>query len=262
MRAGVIALLTLCLQLSCSASKDNGEQPLHECDSLALLDAYNAAVRDAEEALPEEISRTLPAIVSVDEPDDPRQQWVVTSDGRQLVLVVSMMSAAKTLKYPDGVYFDMDDRMPWVTLPYDLGDHLLRRLPACADSVACRMRMVQLLGLPPSCDYDYLTFFYAEAASIIRPTPDNETTDHEAQLCFPESATPEYRQWFEANAQASYHSDEPYPWTRLGYTYDWNMCTDSHVGPGEFIVMEGALSKVERKVGVWTWYKEIAANDE
>ncbi|MFR4037224.1 MAG: hypothetical protein ACLTZT_05115 [Butyricimonas faecalis] len=65
------------------------------------------------------------------------------------------------------------------------------------------MRLVQLLGLPPACDYDCITFFYAEADGLFRPTPDNETTDHEAELDFPASATPDYREWFEDNKQFS-----------------------------------------------------------
>ena len=102
------------------------------------------------------------------------------------------------------------------------------------------------------------TFFYAEADGLFRPTPDNETTDHEAELDFPASATPDYREWFEENRQFSYFSDTPYPWTRLGYTYDWHSGTSSHVGPGEFIIREGATVRVAAKMGIWSWYREIS----
>lgn len=199
--------------------------------------------------MPQEICHTLPAIVSPDSLDDPRQQWMVSADGKAFVLVGSMMSAAEAEGYPapSDELFTMDGRMPWVTLPYDLADHLLKRLPVCSDSLECRMRLVQLLGLPPACDYDCITFFYAEADGLFRPTTDHETTDHEAELDFPASATPDYREWFEDNKQFSYFSDTPYPWTRLGYTYDWHCGTSSHVGPGEFIIREGATVSSEKK---------------
>lgn len=134
--------------------------------------------------MPQEICHTLPAIVSPDSLDDPRQQWMVSADGKAFVLVGSMMSAAEAEGYPapSDELFTMDGRMPWVTLPYDLADHLLKRLPVCSDSLECRMRLVQLLGLPPACDYDCITFFYAEADGLFRPTTDHETTDHEAEL--------------------------------------------------------------------------------
>ena len=248
-----------CLLVLCCSCTDDSDRPWYQ-DVEALESCYLAAVRDAEEALPREICRTLPAIVSPDSLDDPRQQWMVSADGKAFVLVGSMMSAAEAEGYPapSDELFTMDGRMPWVTLPYDLADHLLERLPVCSDSLECRMRFVQLLGLPPACDYDCITFFYAEADGLFRPTPDNETTDHEAELDFPASATPDYREWFEENRQFSYFSDTPYPWTRLGYTYDWHSGTSSHVGPGEFIIREGATVRVAAKTGIWSWYREIS----
>ena len=228
---------------------------------LVLTCCYMSAVRDAETALPEEVCRELPAIVSAAEPDCGQQQWITLGDSTELVMVASMMTKKKAESFPDtGECFTIDKGELWVTLPYDLEKHFMRRLPVCSDSTECRMRMLQLLGLPPTCDYDYLMIFYADKKSIIRPTPDNETTDHEAELCFPKTATKEYIEWFEDNMRASYHSGEPYPWTRLGYTYDWNCDTPSHIGPGEFIVKKGAKAKKVRQVGIWTWYKDINKN--
>ena len=33
-------------------------------------------------------------------------------------------------------------------------------------------------------------------------------------------------------------SSEKYPWTQLGYTYDWNPENKSHVGLSEFVIGE------------------------
>ena len=257
-RTSAVGIVLLAL---CGSCADRCDRPWYQ-DADALNACYLAAVQDAEEALPQEICRTLPVIVSPDSPDDPRQQWTVSADGRAFVLVGSMMSSAEAEEYPapSSGLFTMDERMPWVTLPYDLADHLLKRLPACEDSLECRMRLIQLLGLSPACDYDCITFFRVEADGLFRPTPDSETTDSEAELDFPASATTAYRQWFDDNRQFSYSSDTPYPWTRLGYTYDWNCDTSSHIGPGEFVIRQGAAVMVAAKKGIWSWYGEITDN--
>lgn len=243
----LLPLHALWLLLGCS--------PSWQPDTTQLQQDYLAAVNDARTALASEISHTLPAIVSPDKPDSELQEWMIDSEGRALILVGTLMSSADTLFYPGNRPFEMGEQMPWVTLPYDLSEHLLRRLPQCTDSAECRMRLVQLLGLPPTCSYDCLTFFYAEASRLFRPTPDPEVDDHEAQLDFPDTAPEHYRKWFKQNSEGSYNSDSPYPWTRLGYTYDWHRGTESVVGPGEFIVHTGAHVQVVRKVDVWSWYQ-------
>ena len=61
----------------------------------------------------------------------------------------------------------------------------------------------------------------------------------------PAGATPEHRAWMNANWGASYGfwQATQYPWTALGYTYDW--CNPSTtVGVSEFIVRAGATVTV------------------
>lgn len=70
-----------CLLVLCSSCTDDSDRLWYQ-DVEALESCYLAAVRDAEEALPREICRTLPAIVSPDSLDDPRQQWMVSADGK------------------------------------------------------------------------------------------------------------------------------------------------------------------------------------
>lgn len=52
-----------CLLVLCSSCTDDSDRPWYQ-DVEALESCYLAAVRDAEEALPQEICHTLPAIVS------------------------------------------------------------------------------------------------------------------------------------------------------------------------------------------------------
>ncbi len=59
-----------------------------------------------------------------------------------------------------------------------------------------------------------------------RPSADPSPTDCEAELDFPGSAevtvSESYKSWFENNANNSYLLTRyGFPWTRLGYTYNW-----------------------------------------
>lgn len=225
-------------------------------DMPALKVQYAAAVADATTAEEHEICRTLPAITTTG--DDERLEWV-SDEGKQLLLVASVMTAddARTWHTDRNFYLGTEQgntSMPWVTLPHDLRDHVANF--HCADSLQLQMRMLQLLGLPPDYDGSHIVFFYADREGIFRPTPDREIDDCEASLNFPPDTPQEYRTWFEGYAQFAYKSSTPYPWTRLGYTYDWSVDNKSHIGPGEFVVNTGSLVRVKKKLSVWQWYKQ------
>lgn len=239
-------------QTSVSAEEKAAGCPWY-LDKAQLQEDYLKAVADAAVAEPGEICYTLPAITFPG--DRPGQEWT-TDAGRDMILVGSMTNAADAEKWTPGDAFRQDDSLPWVTLPADLEEHL-RRVPHCTDSLECRMRMLQMLGLPPDCDNDRIVFFYVAPEGLFRPSPDPEVNDNHASLHFPDSVPQHYRQWFAANITFSYHSATPYPWTRLGYTYDWHRGAATVQGPGEFIVHPGAWVRLKRKVTVWTWYNEL-----
>ncbi|MEG1562704.1 MAG: hypothetical protein RR365_03120 [Bacteroides sp.] len=226
-------------------------------DMPALKVQYNAAVADASIAQADEICRTLPAITSPGE--DERLEWV-TEKQKQLLLVASVMTATDAKAWHSDQSFNLsaeqgETAMPWVTLPYDLKRHVSSF--HCTDSLELRMRMVLLLGLPPDYNSDYIVFFYADREGIFRPSPDRETDDHEASLDFPPGTPQHYRAWFNEYSQFAYQSATPYPWTRLGYTYDWNADNKSHIGPGEFVINTGSLVRIKAKLTVWQWYQQL-----
>lgn len=218
---------------------------------------YAAAVADASTAEEDEICRNLPAITAPG--DDERLEWM-SEGGKQLILVASVMTADDAKAWHTDRSFDLsaeqgETAMPWVTLPYDLQAHVANF--HCADSAELRMRLLQLLGLPPDYGGDYIVFFYADREGIFRPTPDREIDDREASLHFPLDTPQEYRTWFEEYREFAYKSSTPYPWTRLGYTYDWSADNKSHIGPGEFVVNTGSRVRVKEKLPVWQWYNGL-----
>jgi hypothetical protein len=104
------------------------------------------------------------------------------------------------------------------------------------------LRALQLLGLPANNSNTYFVEFWVNPQSLFRPTPDNEINDTTAQLTFPSSAASDYKQWFNDNIIYSYFP-ERYPWTRLGYTYDWGE-SSSHIGLSEFVLKQNSMVEV------------------
>lgn len=252
MKQKAVHILVICYLIIFAAcqSERPADVPWY-LDTRQLQQDYLAAVEDARVALPEEICRTLPAITSPGE--NAQIEWI-NENGENRLLVCSMMNADEAKAWPEGQDLEASATiLAWVTLPYDLEAHV-RTLPKCRDSLECRMRMVQLLGLPPDYNCDRLVFFYVAPGSLLRPTPDPEIDDSEASLTFSAQAPNHYQEWFAQNSEFSSNSETPYPWTRLGYTYNWNSESADHIGPGEFVVHPRAKVRVKRHMSAWSWY--------
>ncbi len=103
-------------------------------------------------------------------------------------------------------------------------------------------RMVQLLGLRPNSARPHVVVLHVDPAQAFRPCPDPEVTDTTCGLRFPEGVDPAHRAWFNQKQAESYRG-EGYPWTRLGYTYDWG--GEGEVGLSEFVLRLGSTVRVE-----------------
>lgn len=104
------------------------------------------------------------------------------------------------------------------------------------------LRFAQLLGIPGDTDYDRFTAFWIRPKDVLRPA---YVTDPTKQMENNYDLVPEgaYRDWFDGNILWSYFESE-YPWTRLGYTYDWSG-GESEYGLTEFLLLDGAHAQAE-----------------
>lgn len=95
------------------------------------------------------------------------------------------------------------------------------------------LRFSQLLGMPDDGTHTRFTAFWIAPDQVIRPA---YVTDVTAQMenNYDLVTDPAYREWFDGNILYSYFVSE-YPWTRLGYTYDWSG-GESEYGLTEFLV--------------------------
>lgn len=103
------------------------------------------------------------------------------------------------------------------------------------------LRFAQLLGLPEDAGYTRFTAFWVSPEEVIRPAYVPDVT---AQMVndYGKVTDPEYKAWFDANILYSYFESE-YPWTRLGYTYDWSGAASPY-GLTEFLVMDADNTQI------------------
>lgn len=120
------------------------------------------------------------------------------------------------------------------------------------------MRLVQLLGLHPARRLTNFVLMTVRREDIFRPTADSDPTTTLPCACpvaptcgteFPKGAAQEHRLWFGKQMFSSYVlSESPsipvgYPWTRLGYTYDWKPGAEKY-GASEYVIRAGSAVTV------------------
>lgn len=199
----------------------------------SLDQMYQSAIQDAMIAESNEVYNGLTAIVE----NNSNLIWQ-GQEGNKSVLVVVWTKYPNS--YPVGETVNITWGYTWVTVAPQIQTFFQNQANPDANAT---LRIAQLLGLPPNTANTYFAELWVKPESLFRPTPDNEINDATADLTFPNSATEEYKQWFNNNIISSYYPMK-YPWTRLGYTYDWADMS-SHVGLSEFVLKPNSIVTVK-----------------
>ena len=237
--------------------------------SRAIWRAYRAAIVDSTVATPAEVVDDL----LVPTPADPRTQWR-TIEGEEHLLV-------GTLRYEPfpGVAAGEAFTLPsdnWVAVPGELGQECRRYRCRTLDAKRLDLALKQVLGLPPDASYGYVVQYWVKPADLFRPCTDPRITSSScpAQVTSGSASVPVPTTVGNTNlsdflwSQANYAWRMPsrfrpkvavscakdwttevcygYPWTRLGYTYDWTPGAKDDVGVTEFVVASGATAYLER----------------
>ncbi|MFP5221756.1 MAG: hypothetical protein ACLGSA_05650 [Acidobacteriota bacterium] len=146
--------------------------------------------------------------------------------------------------------------------------------------LAPRLAASQYLGLPPRNTNDAVVSLWVDPAALLRPAIDPRTGTHELETSFPVtlqnvpltpapalpkdppapgfSSVPDYASWFLDRQSVIYEftvPGGPYPWTGLGYTYNWNPAAPDVVGASEFIVPRGAPVTLRDVTPVGEYFK-------
>lgn len=197
--------------------------PQKDLDYNAL---YIDAVKDAMIADELEISNDLIAITS----DNTYIKW---DDKKEKVLVVSWTKYPSSYENKTEVVTSWGET--WVTVAPQLLDWYKNTGEDVDNKV---LRTEQLLGLPKDSKYTSFIELWVSPADLFRPSADNEVTDSTVKLDLPTDVTQDYITWYNGQIIYSYFPYK-FPWTRLGYTYDWGN-PDNEVGLSEFVIRKGS----------------------
>jgi hypothetical protein len=259
----LLAELTLppliCLLAACGS--DSSATPVSV--PVSLQAQYSSAVADARTVTPSEISRSLTPITN----ENPNLVWENGVVGSRLLVVTWLGDAGKYYQCSDpggcigntscieGGECPTYKYDSWVTVVPEIKNFFGNFLPQ-------PLRIAQLLGLPPEyavkgnpSEAKYMLELWVSPKDLFRPCPDTEISDTTCETGFPADmfrmldlsnkvrATEgtdygvfkTYSSWFNNRTRNIYTmGSSPYPWTRLGYTYDWG--SSNHTGLSEFVL--------------------------
>ena len=222
-KATSILLVLWCLLSACAVKK----QTLNQVD---LENAYRKAVKDAETAEPSEISKNLVAIV-------PTNKNLVWNKKGELLVVTWTNYPDYDGKIGKSIVLTQD---VWITTVPEV-KIFGRKLKGNKTLV-----LEQLLGLPPNSGKTKFVEMWVKPADLFRPSADPEISDCEAEIDFRSckfaKVSDDYIQWFNKLKRESYGANG-YPWTRLGYTYNWRN-NNHHIGLSEFVIIKGATVNI------------------
>lgn len=211
------------------------ENEITDMDVLAGI--YSNAVIDASNAIPSKICRTLTAITT----NNPRLEWRTNavSGNMELRVCAFMSMASATNYYREGQITSLRYVNLFVTAVPELRDF-------CRSFTGTNypLRMKKLLGLPAAGNYEAVVEIWVEPEYMARPSADPEITDSESEIEFRTNpafacTSTNHVNWYYAKmADYSFTTNVwvAYPWTRLGYTYDWAKQGPNRVGLSEFII--------------------------
>jgi len=118
------------------------------------------------------------------------------------------------------------------------------------------MQLRQLIGLPPDADTPRFLLLRVKATDVFRPAvydaidtyypcPPGSDGDLPADCgnVFSASTTPAHYQWMATSSFSLHAIPDGYPWTHLGYTYNWTPGADRY-GVSEYVIRPGASAVI------------------
>ena len=221
-------------------------------DSAECYAHYSNALLNAAVALPEEISTRLRPVA----PNTPGTEWRTFTnwvDGttNRWIRVATMEftgSWAWNNLLTPGAHTMSNGWSAeiWVTLYPDV-----RQLLATYTGTNRTLRMEKALGLPPRPGAYGVAEFYVDPKYLFRPAVSPDIRSPSCGLVAEEASpylaanvlqgiSPGYAAWFNqtfiTRGYAATDLDNSWPWTRLGYTFDYENSANSPVGLSEYVL--------------------------
>lgn len=214
----LILLLILCTQsaIALSSSPPNTN---HELYRAAVIDSMTI---EAEEIFP---------LVTI----TPASKMVTWRDNKVLLLTFNDSPEY----YIQGTQFTLKNEV-WSITERELAGWYAQHKRGVSD---WPLRFKQLIGLPPDSQYTHVTAMWVAPKYLCRPAYNTDITNSAMPTMLHKTTPKKYTKWFNANIIWSYF-DSAYPWTRLGYTYDWG-ANSGEYGLTEFLIRPGAKVTIQ-----------------
>jgi len=217
----------------------------------SMVQLYQNAILDAMVADSSEVVDTLWAISS----NNSSLQWK-TINGKNYVLLASFMRYPSS--YPVGDSITNTWGESWVFIPQQMKARIGSSFSSESDTT---MRICQLLGLPPANETSntHIAEIWVSPDDLYRPAGNPSITPTSSGASLLDNVSTSYGEWFNnyiifayyrsLSGDSAYH----YPWTRLGYTYDWNP-ESKEVGLSEYVVRPNTGIWVEKVAQVSSYF--------
>jgi hypothetical protein len=224
-------------------------------EAYVITPEYQAAVEDARTLTPAKISKELVAISPYN--DNLNLVWEGVP-GNSRVLMVCWTNGTYYRPYIGQNYTLDTFRNLWVTASPELSNWLSDHPAAATVS-----RVEELLGLPQEYGQTDFVEMWVNLEDMFRPSADPEITDHEAEIALRDNVFIPYDpavtitekvggvpvsytfpNWYANRRATIYDATPPFPWTALGYTYDYGNPATT-VGLSEFVIRGGATVTIK-----------------
>ncbi len=189
---------------------------------------YESAVSDAVFAEAEEI-KPLVSLTAEDQ--------LVTWDDQGRALLLTWHQSPES--YPQGETVNLESGEVWTFTDKEIAKFYAEKKSSVTD---WELRLEQCIGLPPDCGYTHISGLWVSPTDVSRPAYNDDPRSDDMDISFDEDISPKFKEWFDGNIVGSYF-DSKYPWTRLGYTYDWDADKDEY-GLTEFLIHKDAPVQV------------------
>lgn len=198
----------------------------------AEMITYEEAVVDALQAEQDEI-HDLVCLVK----EDGRVTYDEENDRVQLVFWTDQ--AAEEFKKDDQLTLE---EYTWAYADLELASWGAANKDVLKNSKDARIR--QMLGLPENAKGSTFVLVSVTPERVLRTAYQPDAQLKKMSLAFEETVDQDFISWFNGQVTANYF-ENPRPWTRLGYTYDWGKTGDDHYGVTEFVIPAGTKVTVK-----------------
>jgi len=213
-----------------------------------LTKVYDSATKLSMIADSTENIDTLMTLTS----SNPVLKWK-TIHGKNYVLMASFTNYLKAYPVGDST---TTTRETWMFVPGQMQYRLRSKMTPKTDTI---LKLNEMLGLPPVSGYTHIVQYWVQVDNAFRPAGSPDVTVPKASGTLSLNATPEYKLWFNAKIISSYFqpltgTQVYYPWTRMGYTYNWAPGSN-RVGVSEFVLNTNSGIWVESATKAGDYFK-------